>query len=86
MNNEPIDFTKFPIGSLVEIYPNHSCLTAALYPILLKVCLCENLVLFFNVTNTSPILCDGRRKGDGNLDASQGVVMSIANHLISLEL
>lgn len=71
VNNEPIDFNKFPIGSLVEIYPNHSCLTAALY--LMKY-LCENLV-FFNGTNTSPIFRGGRRKGDGNLDASQRVVI-----------
>lgn len=29
--NGEIDYDKFPIGSLVRIYPNHSCLTAALY-------------------------------------------------------
>ena len=28
----PIDFERFPIGSRVEILPNHSCLTAACYP------------------------------------------------------
>lgn len=28
----PIDFTQHPIGSLLHIIPNHSCLTAALFP------------------------------------------------------
>jgi D-serine deaminase-like pyridoxal phosphate-dependent protein len=30
--NDPIAFEKFPVGSLLQIIPNHSCLTAALYP------------------------------------------------------
>jgi len=30
-DGSPLDFSKFPIGSLVQILPNHSCLTAALY-------------------------------------------------------
>jgi D-serine deaminase-like pyridoxal phosphate-dependent protein len=29
---DPIDFEKFPVGSLLQIIPNHSCLTAALFP------------------------------------------------------
>lgn len=29
----PIDFKQYPIGSLLHIIPNHSCLTAALYPV-----------------------------------------------------
>ena len=28
----PIAFTDFPVGSLLQIIPNHSCLTAALFP------------------------------------------------------
>lgn len=28
----PIDYEAFPIGSIVHIIPNHSCLTAALFP------------------------------------------------------
>eukprot|EP00026_Physarum_polycephalum_P009984 Phypoly_transcript_10127.p1 GENE.Phypoly_transcript_10127~~Phypoly_transcript_10127.p1 ORF type:complete len:359 (+),score=39.60 Phypoly_transcript_10127:124-1200(+) len=28
---EQINFAKFPIGSLIEVYPNHSCLTAAMF-------------------------------------------------------
>lgn len=31
-SKEPIHFEKFPIGSLLKIIPNHSCLTAALFP------------------------------------------------------
>jgi len=27
----PIAFNKFPLGSLLQIIPNHSCLTAALF-------------------------------------------------------
>ena len=30
--SDPIDFEKFPVGSLLQIIPNHSCLTAALFP------------------------------------------------------
>ena len=30
--NDPISFDKFPVGSLLRIIPNHSCLTAALFP------------------------------------------------------
>jgi D-serine deaminase-like pyridoxal phosphate-dependent protein len=30
--NDPIAFKKFPVGSLLQIIPNHSCLTAALFP------------------------------------------------------
>ncbi len=30
--NDPIAFEKFPVGSLLQIIPNHSCLTAALFP------------------------------------------------------
>jgi D-serine deaminase-like pyridoxal phosphate-dependent protein len=29
---DPIDFEKYPVGSLLRIIPNHSCLTAALFP------------------------------------------------------
>ncbi len=32
-SNDPIDFEKYPVGSLLRIIPNHSCLTAALFPI-----------------------------------------------------
>ena len=28
----PIVFNDFPVGSLLQIIPNHSCLTAALFP------------------------------------------------------
>lgn len=28
---EPLDFSKYPIGSLLFVYPHHSCATAALY-------------------------------------------------------
>jgi len=28
----PIAFENFPVGSLLQIIPNHSCLTAALFP------------------------------------------------------
>jgi D-serine deaminase-like pyridoxal phosphate-dependent protein len=28
----PIVFDNFPVGSLLHIIPNHSCLTAALFP------------------------------------------------------
>jgi D-serine deaminase-like pyridoxal phosphate-dependent protein len=28
----PIEFNDFPLGSLLQIIPNHSCLTAALFP------------------------------------------------------
>ena len=31
VNGGPIDYSLFPVGSLVRIFPNHSCLTAALY-------------------------------------------------------
>lgn len=31
-SNDPIAFEKFPVGSLLQITPNHSCLTAALFP------------------------------------------------------
>jgi len=31
VDGEQIDFAKFPIGSLIQIYPNHSCLTAAMF-------------------------------------------------------
>ena len=31
-SDDPIAFQKFPIGSLLQIIPNHSCLTAALFP------------------------------------------------------
>jgi len=31
-SDKPIQFTNYPIGSLLEIIPNHSCLTAALFP------------------------------------------------------
>eukprot|EP01112_Ceratiomyxa_fruticulosa_P015291 TRINITY_DN4472_c0_g1_i2.p1 TRINITY_DN4472_c0_g1~~TRINITY_DN4472_c0_g1_i2.p1 ORF type:complete len:433 (+),score=88.42 TRINITY_DN4472_c0_g1_i2:64-1299(+) len=31
VNGTKIDFSKYPIGSTVRIFPNHSCLTAALY-------------------------------------------------------
>jgi D-serine deaminase-like pyridoxal phosphate-dependent protein len=31
-SNDPIAFEKFPVGSLLRIIPNHSCLTAALFP------------------------------------------------------
>ena len=30
--DEPIAFEMFPVGSLLRIIPNHSCLTAALFP------------------------------------------------------
>jgi D-serine deaminase-like pyridoxal phosphate-dependent protein len=30
--DDPIAFEKFPVGSLLQIVPNHSCLTAALFP------------------------------------------------------
>lgn len=30
--NHPLDFEKYPVGSLLQIIPNHSCLTAALFP------------------------------------------------------
>jgi D-serine deaminase-like pyridoxal phosphate-dependent protein len=30
--DDPIVFSKFPVGSLLQIIPNHSCLTAALFP------------------------------------------------------
>jgi D-serine deaminase-like pyridoxal phosphate-dependent protein len=30
--NDPIAFEKFPVGSLLQIIPNHSCLVAALFP------------------------------------------------------
>ena len=30
--DDPIAFEKYPIGSLLQIIPNHSCLTAALFP------------------------------------------------------
>jgi D-serine deaminase-like pyridoxal phosphate-dependent protein len=30
--NDPIAFEKFPVGSRLQIIPNHSCLTAALFP------------------------------------------------------
>jgi D-serine deaminase-like pyridoxal phosphate-dependent protein len=30
--NDPIAFDNFPVGSLLRIIPNHSCLTAALFP------------------------------------------------------
>ena len=29
--NDPLAFEKFPVGSLLQIIPNHSCLTAALF-------------------------------------------------------
>ncbi|MEX1136531.1 MAG: alanine racemase [Balneolales bacterium] len=28
----PIDYSRYPIGSLLKVIPNHSCLTAALFP------------------------------------------------------
>ncbi|CAB1059390.1 low-specificity D-threonine aldolase [Olavius sp. associated proteobacterium Delta 1] len=31
-SNDPIAFEKHPVGSLLQIIPNHSCLTAALFP------------------------------------------------------
>jgi D-serine deaminase-like pyridoxal phosphate-dependent protein len=31
-SNDPLDFQKFPVGSLLQVIPNHSCLTAALFP------------------------------------------------------
>lgn len=31
-SGEPIPFENFPVGSLLKIIPNHSCLTAALFP------------------------------------------------------
>ena len=31
-SNDPLDFEKYPVGSLLRIIPNHSCLTAALFP------------------------------------------------------
>jgi len=31
-SENPIAFENFPIGSLLQIVPNHSCLTAALFP------------------------------------------------------
>jgi D-serine deaminase-like pyridoxal phosphate-dependent protein len=31
-SNDPIAFEDFPVGSLLQIIPNHSCLTAALFP------------------------------------------------------
>jgi D-serine deaminase-like pyridoxal phosphate-dependent protein len=31
--DDPIAFDKFPVGSLLQIIPNHSCLTAALFPL-----------------------------------------------------
>eukprot|EP01113_Clastostelium_recurvatum_P017893 TRINITY_DN21114_c0_g1_i1.p1 TRINITY_DN21114_c0_g1~~TRINITY_DN21114_c0_g1_i1.p1 ORF type:complete len:429 (+),score=65.80 TRINITY_DN21114_c0_g1_i1:44-1288(+) len=30
-NGEALDFSKYPIGCTVSIYPNHSCLTAAMF-------------------------------------------------------
>jgi len=30
--NDPLAFGKYPVGSLLRIIPNHSCLTAALFP------------------------------------------------------
>ncbi len=30
--NNPIAFQEFPVGSFLQIIPNHSCLTAALFP------------------------------------------------------
>lgn len=31
-SDKPIRFTNYPVGSLLEVIPNHSCLTAALFP------------------------------------------------------
>jgi len=31
-SKDPIAFIKYPVGSLLRIIPNHSCLTAALFP------------------------------------------------------
>jgi len=30
--DDPLAFEKYPVGSLLQIIPNHSCLTAALFP------------------------------------------------------
>jgi len=32
VSEKPINFTEFPIGKMIYIFPNHSCLTAALFP------------------------------------------------------
>jgi D-serine deaminase-like pyridoxal phosphate-dependent protein len=32
IGNDPIAFENYPVGSLLQIIPNHSCLTAALVP------------------------------------------------------
>lgn len=31
-SDAPITFENFPVGSLLQVIPNHSCLTAALFP------------------------------------------------------
>lgn len=28
-SNEPIDYSKYPVGMVLEVLPNHSCMTAA---------------------------------------------------------
>eukprot|EP01133_Synstelium_polycarpum_P018608 gene18608-22268_t len=30
-SGQPIDFSKYPIGTVMRIVPNHSCLTAAMF-------------------------------------------------------
>ena len=28
-SKEPIDYSKYPVGTVLEVLPNHSCMTAA---------------------------------------------------------
>lgn len=31
VSDKPIDFEAFPLGAVVRILPNHSCMTAAMF-------------------------------------------------------